>query len=67
MVEPNLVVLAACVHSELPTCFDVLNDNYLGFLLRVMYEKGTHGCSCLYFLGKRKQTMLDLLRKPMGE
>jgi hypothetical protein len=64
MVEPNLVVLASCIHSEDPSCFDALNPKFLDLLERTIVSKPSLGCSCIYFIGKRKQTIQDILRKP---
>ena len=32
MIEPSLVVLAACLHAEESTCFDALSPKYIEFL-----------------------------------
>jgi hypothetical protein len=31
-----------------------------------MNQKGDNGCSCIYFIGRRKQSMQDILKKHEG-
>jgi hypothetical protein len=57
MIEPNLVVLGACVHSEDPSQFDVLAKNYMAPLANTLKEKPSLGASCFFFLGKQKKSM----------
>ena len=36
LIEPNLVILASNVHAEDPTCFNILQNNYLKALESTM-------------------------------
>jgi len=57
MIEPNLVVLGACVHSEDVSQFDVLSKNYMAPLANTLKYKPSLGASCFYFLGKHKKSI----------
>jgi hypothetical protein len=66
LIQPGLVILAANVHSEEPACFDLFQNDYLKILEFTMNQKGDNGCSCIYFIGRRKQSMQDILKKHEG-
>ena len=66
LIDANLVVLGACVLSESPQCFDIMNPLYIEHLAHTLKTKPSLGASCYYFFGKQKKTLQDMLRKPEG-
>ena len=66
MVSPGMIVLASSVHAADKSCFDVLTPTYLGMLSDLLKSDSKSGCSCIYFLGQQKETLIELVKNPAG-
>lgn len=66
MIQPSMVVLASSVHAHDPALFSLFDGCFISLLDNLMKTNPSQGCSCMYYICRQKQSLVELVQKPGG-